>query len=150
MQAWTGHHHRPSEEARTAHLSITDGCGSLARVYNECGGRQSGSWIRFAVASHQDFKYQLKKRFLHRNTVPCANSFGNVYLTPTYDSACNLASSGASCGVSELHFSGWDRLLHQTVHIRWANTATAVPSAPQNVSPTAQIEIVRNALDSKM
>ena len=36
----------------------------------------------------------------------CANSFGNVYLTPTYDSACNLASSGASCGVNELHFSG--------------------------------------------
>ena len=51
-------------------------------------------------------QYQLKKRFLHRNTVPCANSSDNVYRTPTYDSACNLASSRPSCGVSELHFSG--------------------------------------------
>ena len=29
----------------------------------------------------------------------------NVYLTPTWDSACNLASSGALCGVSELYLS---------------------------------------------
>ena len=35
-----------------------------------------------------------------------ANSSVNVYLTPTYDAACNLASSGASRGVSELHLSG--------------------------------------------
>ena len=35
---------------------------------------------------------QVKKRFPHRSAVSCANSSGNVYLTPTYDSACNLAS----------------------------------------------------------
>ena len=35
--------HTPSEEAQTTQLSLTNGCGSLARVYNECGGRQSGS-----------------------------------------------------------------------------------------------------------
>ena len=48
----------------------------------------------------------LKKRFLRRSAVSCANSSGNVYLSPTYDSACNLVSSEASCGVSELHLSG--------------------------------------------
>ena len=37
------HHHRPPEEAQNTQLSLTDGCGSLARVYNECGGRQSRS-----------------------------------------------------------------------------------------------------------
>ena len=32
---------RPPEEAQNTQLSLTDSCGSLARVYNECGGRQS-------------------------------------------------------------------------------------------------------------
>ena len=98
----------------------------------------------------QDFKYQLKKPFLHHIAAPCTNSSGNVYLTPTYDSACNLAISGASCGVNELYLSGRDRLLHQTVHIRGANTATAVLSAPQNVSAWAPMQLVHNTLDYKM
>ena len=47
------HHHRPPEEAQNTQLSLTDGCGSLARVYNECGGRQSRGWTRVAVAPHK-------------------------------------------------------------------------------------------------
>ena len=39
----TCHHDRPPEEAQNTQLSLTDGCGSLAKVYNECGGRQSRS-----------------------------------------------------------------------------------------------------------
>ena len=66
----------------------------------------------------QAFKYQLKKRFLRRSAVSCANSSGNVYLTSAYDSTFTLASLRASCGVSELHLSGRDRILHQMVHIR--------------------------------
>ena len=46
-------HHRPPEEAQITQLSLTDGYGLLARVYNECGGRQSRSWIRVAVAPHK-------------------------------------------------------------------------------------------------
>ena len=69
-----------------------------------CGSRgvQSGHYCCAAQA----FKYQLKKRLLCRSDVSSANSSDNVYLTPTYDFACNLASSGALCGVSELHLSG--------------------------------------------
>ena len=32
-------HGRPPEKAQNTQLSLTDGCGSLARVYTECGGR---------------------------------------------------------------------------------------------------------------
>ena len=41
------------EEAQNTQLSLADGCGSLAKVYNECGGRQSRSWTRVAVGSHE-------------------------------------------------------------------------------------------------
>ena len=51
-----------------------------------------------------------KKRRLRRSAVSCANCNGNVYLTLTYDAACNLGSTGASCGVSETHLGGLDRL----------------------------------------
>ena len=43
---------------------------------------------------------QEKRRFFRRSAVSCANSSDDVYLTPTYDTSCNFASSGASCGVS--------------------------------------------------
>ena len=54
----------------------------------------------------QAFKYHLKKRFIRRNAVSCDNSSGNVYLTFTYNSAFDLVSSGASCGVNELRLRG--------------------------------------------
>ena len=42
--------------------------------------------------------------------VSCANFSGNICLTFTYDATYNLASSGASYGVSELHLNGRDKL----------------------------------------
>ena len=67
----------------------------------------------------------------------------------TYDSACNLASSGATCGVSELRLSGWDRLLHQVL-IRRANIANAVLNAPQKVSAAAPSELFHHTLGYKL
>ena len=57
---------------------------------------------------------------------------------------------GASCGVSELHLSGWDRLLHQMVHIRGANTATAVLNAPLKISAAAASRLFHHTLVYKM
>ena len=59
-----------------------------------------------------------KKRFPRCSAVPCANSSGNVYLTPTYDAACNLTRSRALCGVKEINLSVCDMLLLQLVHIQ--------------------------------
>ena len=68
-----------------------------------CGSRgfEPGSLLH-----RTSFLVQVKEKSLRRSAVSCANSSGNVYLTPTYDSTCNLASSEASCGVSEMHLSG--------------------------------------------
>ena len=51
--SWTCHHDRPPEEEQHTQLSLTDDCGSLAKMYNECGGRQSRSSTRVAVAPHK-------------------------------------------------------------------------------------------------
>ena len=50
------------------------------------------------------------KRLFRRSAVSCAKSGSNVYLIPTYDTTCNRASSGASCGVSELNLCGCVKL----------------------------------------
>ena len=34
--------------------------------------------------------HQFKKRFLRRSAASCANSSGNVHVTPTYDNACSF------------------------------------------------------------
>ena len=85
-----------------------------------------------------------KKRFPRRSAVPCANSSGNVYLTPTYDAACNLTISRALCGVKEKTLSVCDTLLLQLVHIQRANTATAVLKVHSKVLATVPFELLHH------
>ena len=94
---------------------ITDANGpngaiSLTQTFNRnlfyfCNGRYFGvhkanngdqGTIVFTAALRNDFSVAALSR--------CSTS--NVSLTPTYNSARKLASSGASCGVNELHLSG--------------------------------------------
>ena len=64
-----------------------------------------GSTRATVAVAAQAFKYHLNKRILRRSAVSCANSSGNVYPTPTYEAAYDLASPGALCAVSEVHLS---------------------------------------------
>ena len=55
----------------------------------------------FSLSFSPSLFSELKKRFFCRTAVPCANSSGHVKLTPPDDAACNMAISGALCGVIE-------------------------------------------------
>ena len=83
---------------------------SLTQTFNRnlfyvCNGRYFGvhkanngdqGTIVFTVALRNDFSVAALSRY----------STSNVSLTLTYNSARKLTSSGASCGVNELHLSG--------------------------------------------
>ena len=65
---------------------------------------------RIIVAPHKPTNPRKPPRFFRRSSVSYANSGGNIYLIPTYDAACNLASPGVSCSVREMNLSGCDKL----------------------------------------
>ena len=65
--------------------------------------------LRVTVAPHR-LSSSTKETFFRRTAVSCANSIVHVNLTPPNNTACNLASSRASCRVSLICFGGWDWL----------------------------------------
>ena len=89
-----------------SYISVLTVIGSrMCTTSAVCGirGVQQGSLLR-----RTSLQIPVKETFLRRSAVSSANSSsGNVYLTPSYDFACNLASLGVSCGVvSKLHLRG--------------------------------------------
>ena len=102
--------HRKKHNTLSYISVLTVTCSQMCTTSAVCGSRgvEPGSLLhrKGPCCTAQAFKYQFKKRFLRRGSISCANSSDNAYLTPTFKSVCNLASSRASCGVSELHLSG--------------------------------------------
>ena len=92
---------KPPNQVRNTQLSFDHARNWLGSVCFGYGrGVQTGSLLRLTSL------YILENEHFHRrSTVSCANSSDNVYLTPTYDGACNFAGSGAPCSVNELHLS---------------------------------------------
>ena len=92
---------KPPKQVQNSQLSFYHARTWIACVFIGYGrGVQKESHLRLT-----SLQIPGNEQFFRRNAVSCANSSENVYLTPTYDGACNLASSGASCGVSGLHLS---------------------------------------------
>ena len=100
---------KPPKQVQNTQLSFYLARKWLASVCIRYGqGVQIGSLLRLTRLQIPE-----NEQFFRRSAVSCANSSNNVYLTPAYDGACNLANSGASCGVSGLHLNVWERLLVQ-------------------------------------
>ena len=81
--------------------------------------------VLFRVSNqYAEKQRQQQDEIFRRSAVSCADSSDNVHPTPTYDAACNLASSGASCGVGELHLSGRGRV--------WCTSDEQTPRPPSS------------------
>ena len=96
-----------------------------------CSADHGRDWppckVLFRVSNQYAEKQQQQQQqdeIFRRSAVSCADSSDNVHLNPTYDASCNLASSGDSCGVSELHLSVRDRV--------WCTSDEQTPRPPSS------------------
>ena len=90
--------HRKKHET-LSYLSVLTVTGSqMCTTSAVCGSRgvEPGSLL-----GRTNLLIQVKRNDFSVAALSRANSSGNACLAPTCDSACNLANSGASCGVSD-------------------------------------------------